>query len=683
LKWYCIQLAYMKKYVLILFLKGNLFTVGFSQTGKIGINTTTPQAMLHVKDSSVLFSGGLSLPGSPGNPPASGAGIRMMWYPGKAAFRAGMVDDNYWDAFRIGNYSFASGFNTVADGALSTAMGYRSFASGSTSFAVGYQTQATGSSSIAMGENSIASGNLTSAIGVGATALGNASTAIGEYTNAQGNSSLAAGSFTYATGHYSTALGNYTEARAYASTTIGKHNDPISSSSQNAWISTDPIFIIGNSNTGNPRSNALVVLKNAKTGINTSYPQAMLHVKDSSVLFSGGTDIPPVPGNPPASGSGIRMMWYPDKGAFRVGRAVSNYWDKDNIGNYSFASGISTQASGNYSTAMGYSASASGNYSTAIGYSANSFGLHSMGLGNHASGEGESAIAVGVDATAVGKNSVAIGWRAETKAFASIAIGANNIPFGGSETVWQSNDPLFIIGNSDNESVLSNAMMVLKNGNTAIGSFKPDYKLDVGDRMRLRGGGTLASSAGIWLNNVENTGQVGFLGVYNNEMIGWYGTGGSSWNLMMNVNTGFVGIGTVSPSQKLHVVGNICYTGSIAACSDIRYKKNISSINNALNSVLKLKGIYYDWEKEKFKDKGFTDDRQLGFSAQEVEKLFPQIVLTDQHGYKSVDYGRLTPVLVEAVKEQQQQISEQQEQIKNQQQQIDELRKIIMQKIKQ
>ena len=71
----------------------------------------------------------------------------------------------------------------------------------------------------------------------------------------------------------------------------------------------------------------------------------------------------------------------------------------------------------------------------------------------------------------------------------------------------------------------------------------------------------------------------------------------------------------------------------------------------------------------------FGDERQLGFSAQEVEKLFPEVVTTDANGYKSVDYGRLTPVLVEAIKEQQKQIDAQQLQVDAQQQQIDELKK--------
>ena len=129
------------------------------------------------------------------------------------------------------------------------------------------------------------------------------------------------------------------------------------------------------------------------------------------------------------------------------------------------------------------------------------------------------------------------------------------------------------------------------------------------------------------------------------------------------ISNGNVGIGTSSPAQKLHVAGNICATGTISSCSDIRYKQNISPIAHSLTAILSLHGLYYNWKKKEFPQPDFGDERQIGFSAQEVEKLFPEIVMTDANGYKSVDYGRLTPILVEAVKEQQKQITAQQEQI--------------------
>ena len=103
----------------------------------------------------------------------------------------------------------------------------------------------------------------------------------------------------------------------------------------------------------------------------------------------------------------------------------------------------------------------------------------------------------------------------------------------------------------------------------------------------------------------------------------------------------------------MEVIGNICATGSIASCSDIRYKTNLLPVSNVLSSLLALNPIYYNWKKD---FKGYTDQRQIGFSAQEVEKMYPEMVQTDANGYKAIDYSRLTPVLVEAVKEQQKEI---------------------------
>ena len=76
-------------------------------------------------------------------------------------------------------------------------------------------------------------------------------------------------------------------------------------------------------------------------------------------------------------------------------------------------------------------------------------------------------------------------------------------------------------------------------------------------------------------------------------------------------------------------------------------------MSHVLASVLALHPIYYNWKQD---FKGYTEQRQIGFSAQEVEKLYPEMVQTDGNGYKAIDYGRLTPVLVEAVKEQQKEI---------------------------
>jgi hypothetical protein len=98
-----------------------------------------------------------------------------------------------------------------------------------------------------------------------------------------------------------------------------------------------------------------------------------------------------------------------------------------------------------------------------------------------------------------------------------------------------------------------------------------------------------------------------------------------------------------------------CTDGSWAG-SDIRLKKNISTFQNALEKVMMMRGVNYEWRKDEFKEKHFTDKPQIGFIAQEVEKVIPQIVTEGPEGYKAIDYSKMTVVLLEAIKEQQKQI---------------------------
>ena len=71
-----------------------------------------------------------------------------------------------------------------------------------------------------------------------------------------------------------------------------------------------------------------------------------------------------------------------------------------------------------------------------------------------------------------------------------------------------------------------------------------------------------------------------------------------------------------------------------------------------------MQGVNYYWKTSDFPAMNFNNKMQMGFIAQDVEKIFPEMVFTDEAGYKSVDYSRLTPVLVETIKEQQKQINE-------------------------
>ncbi|MEP7168513.1 MAG: hypothetical protein ABI855_04030 [Bacteroidota bacterium] len=185
-----------------------------NNTGNIGIGTSAPAARLHVADSSVVFSASGIIPGTAGAPPISGQGRRMMWYADKAAFRVGYVDDASWDKDSIGNYSFACGYKSKANGIVSTEMGAFTTASGSYSTATGNNTKASGSSSTAMGSATTASGGQSTAMGFITTASGSQSTAMGYTTTASGD--------------YSTAMGFNTKAKSYSSLVIGRYNDTTS-----------------------------------------------------------------------------------------------------------------------------------------------------------------------------------------------------------------------------------------------------------------------------------------------------------------------------------------------------------------------------------------------------------------------------------------------------------------------
>ena len=158
---------------------------------------------------------------STGSIPASGYGVRMMFYPSKAAFRAGYVQGIFWEDSNIGLYSTAMGLNTTASGTGSTAMGGATTASGSFSTAMGESTNATGHFSVAMGRSSNASGQNALSIGYATTAGGDYSIAMGASSTASGNSSTAMGALTTASGTRSTAMGHGTTASGNYSTAMG------------------------------------------------------------------------------------------------------------------------------------------------------------------------------------------------------------------------------------------------------------------------------------------------------------------------------------------------------------------------------------------------------------------------------------------------------------------------------
>ncbi len=176
-------------------------------------------------------------------------------------------------------------------------------------------------------------------------------------------------------------MGSVTNAKSYSSLAIGQYNDGIGSSNMINWVATDPLFYIGNGSSNANRHNAMVVYKNGN-----------MVLKNPTTVI-----LPPVGFTVPISGEGTRMMWLPEKSAFRVGTVEGTEWDAANIGQSSFASGFDTKASGFRSTALGGYTVAVGAYSTAMGT-----GTYAAYYGSTAMGE--ITTARGYSSTAMGRN---------------------------------------------------------------------------------------------------------------------------------------------------------------------------------------------------------------------------------------------------------------------------------------
>lgn len=197
------------------------------------------------------------------------------------------------------------------------------------------------------------------------------------------------------------------------------------------------------------------------------------------------------------------------------------------------------------------------------------------------------------------------------------------------------------------------AVYVDSSGNVGIGTNQPFWKFHVSggpivtSDLRLRpniDGG----NSGVWIG--EDNMNHGFRFVYRgdlNKLRVWryIGTAAVGPIIVIDQTNGNIGINRSDPGYDLHVHGDIAYSGNIYDDSDIRIKENITMIENPIEKISSIRGIYFNKKGE------FPDNREVGVIAQEVELVLPEIVSEDDEGFKSVDYSKLTPLLIEAIKE--------------------------------
>ncbi|MFD2823801.1 tail fiber domain-containing protein [Lacinutrix iliipiscaria] len=565
--------------------------------------------------------------------------------------------------------SFAVGSNTSATGNGSVAMGNHTEASGEISTAMGGTTEAQGDFSTAMGKFTLASEFST--------------TAMGESTWAEGMNSTAMGYLSHAKGQFSTAIGNNTKAESYISTAIGRFN--IGGGNSTGWITSDPLFEIGNGTSGGNRSNALTVLKN---GTITAPSFDLNEITDDKALITkeyaeaNFDDSSGLEALNEGNGTGYRIAgrnpsYYGSIGESAVDLSLneSNSTIRGATGQYATALGRITTASGKDALATGYFTTASGEYSTTLGTftiasgesataigtqsTASGEGSTSIGGGTIASGnfsvamgfgskaEGQDSFSMGFITEASGNESTAIGYQLKAEALISTAIGRYNVG-GGNATSWVSTDPLFEIGNGTSNANRANALTILKNGKIGVAkSSGINAKLDIDHA---------SSQTSPQINIRETSGTFARLNFSNTNSSDYWAIAGSldGNTITDRINFYHSDVGDIFTIEG---DGDIKVNGSVVHSSDRRLKNDIETIPYGLDAVLQLQPKAYHW-----KAKPDQENKSLGLIAQEVQTVIKGIVHTadDENKTLSVSYTELIPVLIKAIQEQQEIIDSQQ-----------------------
>jgi hypothetical protein len=129
-------------------------------------------------------------------------------------------------------------------------------------------------------------------------------------------------------------------------------------------------------------------------------------------------------------------------------------------------------------------------------------------------------------------------------------------------------------------------------------------------------------------------------------------------------------------ANDITVAGTVTAAGTVLT-SDRRWKRNITPLKNVVEKLKQIVGVSYDWAFNEFPEKHFSEKKQIGVIAQDVQKVFPELVLKDSHGYLSVNYSGLIGPLVEAFKVQQTQIDINIHMFKTMQGELDEIKNAI------
>ena len=339
------------------------------------------------------------------------------------------------------------------------------------------------------------------------------------------------------------------------------------------------------------------LFKNTKGGYNTASGQGALNQNTEGHYNTA---------------SGYRALYSNTMGIHNTASGASALL-KNTTGHYNTASGahaLLSNTTGNYNTAIGPAAllkNTTGHHNTASGYRA----LLSNTTGHHNTASGYKALFKNK-----GKENTAIG---------ASALEKNNTGYWnaavGFHALWKNTSGV-------NNTGLGAA--ALRDNTT--GKWNTGLGFRAGAKNNGSGNIFIGHEAG-YNNSYRN--------VSNKLLIA---NGKQSANLLISGDFA---------THEVNINGNLHATGNVTT-SDGRLKKDIQPLTHALDAILKLQGKTYRWKE----DTTFANKADIGLIAQEVEKIFPELVAENEQGYKGIAYSKLTAVLIEAIKEQQGQMTE-------------------------
>ncbi|MBS1534218.1 MAG: tail fiber domain-containing protein [Bacteroidetes bacterium] len=338
----------------------------------------------------------------------------------------------------------------------------------------------------------------------------------------------------------------------------------------------------------------------------------------------------------------------------------------------------------------------------------NTTGSSNISVGSVGPNNGTSNIVMGASAgaTCSGIQNLMLGFNSGQNATTgnfNTYLGFVQVPAAAKTATTNGNDASSMIALADGGG--NQRLLINNNGYTAIGLGNNNIAQNM---LEINATGAVAGTTGLRFRNFTNTNFTATATssrrvlTVNNwgdvilvDDIGGGITNSCTTNFMVPVgnasgnlscsqiydNGTSVGIGTTSGFAYTYVAGDdalgtvplsgtarlkvngVTWSGGFYASSDKKFKKEIKAIDSPLEAIQKLEGKTYLWNRETNKEMNFDAGLHSGFIAQELEKVLPHLVATDEKGNKAVNYTELIPYLVEAIKEQQTQINDLKNQI--------------------